>query len=146
MNNYTEVMILAGVVIGIVAAGVILKKTGLIFTERKPLAEKDMMSKLIENQLVCDALDTGNITAWFREKEVLTKGNAVFFLAKPTAYTAKMFFLQEDWKQLDPKHNLLQAVVDEEKKLPVAVRVISFNTMPRDLADKIKDKDYIILM
>ncbi|MBR5565271.1 MAG: hypothetical protein IKW08_03795 [Roseburia sp.] len=139
-------IVVAGIIIGMVVAVVILKKTGLIFTRKNDASKEERVSQLIENQWVCDELDTKKVIHWFRENAALANGEVVFFLAKPTPHTAKMFALQDEWKQLDPEHNLLQVIVDEKVKLPVAVRVISFNTMPQKLADEMKEREYMLFM
>jgi len=139
MNDTLWIAVGIGVIVGGVAAAAVLKKF-------RPTANKtDMLENLVKNQLICDALDMGNVIAWFRENAEKAKGNAVFFLAKPTEQMAEMFAITGNIRQLDPEHNLLQIVVDKKENLPVAIRLISYDTKPNLIAEQMKEKDYMII-
>ena len=90
-----------GVIIGGIAVGIVLKKHKSVETAT---AKTDMLSELVKNQFVCEALDMENVTAWFRENANKAQNDAVFFLAKPTTQTAKMFAITGDIMQLKQEY------------------------------------------
>lgn len=131
-----------GVAAGAVIAAAVLKK---LDSGKKPALKPDKLTELVSGQLTCDSLDMGNVIAWFRENAGRTEGEAVFFLAKPTAHTAEMFAITGDIRQLDPEHNLIQAVVDRKTNLPVALRLVSCGSKPRLIEERMGDRDYMVI-
>ena len=143
MINTMWLSIGLGAIAGAIIVAVVLKK--------KQTSAKDQdfkpgtLDELVKNQLTCDEMDMRNVISWFRENASKASGEAVFFLAKPTVQMAEMFALTADIRQLDQEHNLLQVVVDQKEKLPVAVRLIACNSKPDLIVERMKDKDYMII-
>lgn len=135
-------IVLLGIIVGGIVAAVLIKKSHPTAPDAKP---SNMLDELVRNQFICDSLDMGNVASWFRENMSKAEGSAVFFLAKPTKKMAEMFAITGDIQLLDPEHNLLQAVVDQKKNLPVAIRLISYDTKPELIAERMKAKDYMII-
>lgn len=100
---------------------------------------------LIKKQSIYDELRIENLKEWFLSKGKLTKGNAVFFLAKPCKETSKMFALNRVPDALDKKHSILQVVVDDATNLPVAMRLISFAKLDEELCKNLGEKSYVII-
>lgn len=100
---------------------------------------------LISSQVVMDTLNGRQLAAWFRQNASAAKGTPAFFLAKPCAQVVKMFGLDAIPQELDVAHNLLQVVVDKEKMLPVAMRMVSFETMDAELEKAFNGKDFILV-
>lgn len=100
---------------------------------------------LIRGQYICDTLDGHTVMNWFQENAHLAKGEAVFFLAKPTKNTSKMFALDHVPKDLDITHCLIQCVVDESTNLPVAIRLVSFSRLSEKVSAPLGDKEYLII-
>lgn len=132
--------LLLGIGIGICAGGWYWIKY------RKP-KESSLFSfnDLISNQIVMDTANGRVLAAWFRENEKATTGTPVFFLAKPCAQTVEMFGLDAIPQKLDVTHNLLQVVVDEEKKLPVAMRMVSFESIDADLEKAFNGQNFLVV-
>lgn len=142
MTKMMWAAVCVGIVVGGVAAFFLLKK---LRGNREETNTEDDVSALVKNQLVCDALRMPDVVGWFRDNAAKAKGEAVFFLAKPTKHTAEMFAIIGDIELLDAEHNLLQAVVDSKKNLPVAIRLIAFDTCPDKLTEQLNGKDYMII-
>ena len=143
MNNATWLAVALGVVAGGIAGAIVLRKVRPV--DETEVRNTTSLDELVSNQLICDALDMGNVTAWFRENAGSLGANAVFFLAKPTKKMAEMFAITGDITQMNQDHNLIQAVVNRKKKLPVAVRLVSYGTKPDLIAEHLQDKDYMII-
>ena len=132
--------LLLGIGIGICAGGWYWIKY------RKP-KESSLFSfnDLISNQIVIDTANGRALAAWFRENEKATAGTPVFFLAKPCAQTVEMFGLDAIPQELDLAHNLLQVVVDEKEKLPVAMRMVSFESIDADLEKAFNGQNFLVV-
>lgn len=143
INKITLLIIGTGIIVGGVVAWSLIRK--LKINTNKVQASKDDVTKLVENQLICDDLDIGNLVLWFKNNASKANGNAVFFLAKPSAETKKMFAITGKIDQLDSESNLIQVVVDKQKNFPVAMRLVSYNTLPEQLSNQLKSKNYIII-
>lgn len=129
-----------GVVLGICIGGWYWVK------HRKPKGSSlFMFQDLISNQVVMDTANGRVLAAWFRENAKAAKGKPVFFLAKPCAQTVGMFGLDAIPEELDITHNLLQVVVDEAEKLPVAMRMVSFGTIDEDLEKSFNGQNYLVV-
>ncbi|MCI6435575.1 MAG: hypothetical protein MR828_12625 [Clostridiales bacterium] len=102
-------------------------------------------SDLIANQEVLETANGRMLASWFRENADAAKGTPLFFLAKPCAQTVEMFGLDTIPQELDTTHNLLQAVVDEEKKLPVAMRMVSFGSIDADLEKAFNGQNFLVV-
>lgn len=100
---------------------------------------------LISNQVVMDTVSGRILADWFRENGKAAKGTPAFFLAKPCGQTAEMFGLDAVPQELDVTHNLLQVVVDEEEKLPVAMRMVSFGTIDADLEKSFNGQNFLLV-
>lgn len=100
---------------------------------------------LIANQVVMDTVNGRGLAAWFRENAKASTGTPVFFLAKPCTQTVEMFGLDAIPQELDVTHNLLQVVVDEEKKLPVAMRMVSFGSIDADLEKAFNGQNFLVV-
>lgn len=100
---------------------------------------------LISNQVVMDTVNGRQLAAWFRENAHAAKGTPAFFLAKPCKQTAEMFGLDSIPQELDLEHNLLQVVVDEKEKLPVAMRMVSFGTIDADLEKAFNGQNFLLV-
>lgn len=100
---------------------------------------------LISNQVVMDTANGRLLAAWFRENANDAEGTPVFFLAKPCAQTVEMFGLDAIPQGLDITHNLLQVVVDEGKKLPVAMRMVSFGSIDADLEKAFNGRNFLVV-
>lgn len=140
MGNHIYLYILVGVAV-IAGVGVGVYK---VF---KSDASDDSNSYefLIKNQYVCDELNLNEIKKWFLLKRSLVKGNAFFFLAKPSPETSAMFALNRTPRDLDVDHSVLQIVVDDSTNLPVDMRLISFSRLSSDIESSFKDKKYIVV-
>lgn len=143
MNNTMWLSIGFGAIAGVIIAVVVLKKIQASVKERD--CKPGTLDELVKDQLTCDELNMSNVISWFRENAGKASGEAVFFLAKPTVQMAEMFAVTADIRQLDQEHNLLQVVVDQKEKLPVAVRLIACNSKPDLIVERMKDKDYMII-
>ncbi|MBR5565272.1 MAG: hypothetical protein IKW08_03800 [Roseburia sp.] len=135
-----------------VAAGILTAGAVGVYGFSKMLEEesgkeerKTIFEKLVEKQKVCDIADGQIILKWFRAHEQKGGANPVFFLAKPTEDTVRMFALGKLPKELDCEHSLLQAVVDGDSKKTKAIRMISFSSLQKEIADLLSEKDYVII-
>lgn len=129
-----------GVVLGICAGG-------LYWVRHRKTMESSFFrfADLIANQVVMDAVNGRLLADWFRENGAVAKGTPVFFLAKPCGQTVKMFGLDAIPQELDVTHNLLQVVVDEAEKLPVAMRMVSFERMDTELEKAFNGQNFLVV-
>lgn len=132
--------LIIGVVVG---AGVVLKLLNKV--DIKPTVNKSGFDELIKTQLVLESLDGAAMTKWFKDNADQAKNGAVFFLVKPTRNGAAMLGLEAPPKNLNQDYTLLQAVVDQEEHLPVAIRMISFSELSSQLQQMFGEKEYIIV-
>lgn len=140
-EKFRKLAAVAGVLVGAaVAHGVITR------LERKPAPRQpSAFDKLVEKQLVCEELDGTLLADWFRKQQGDPNEKLVFFLAKPTENTAKLFALGRIPEELDRDHSLLQAAVTEDGQQVRAVRLISFATLAESVAKLLEDKEYVII-
>ena len=138
---------LAAVVGGAVGAigGYLIMKKMSDKHEATPQKPRTAFDKLVENQLVCDALDGATLAGWFKKQQERFGAELVFFIAKPTAETAKMFALDRVPEQLDREHSLLQVAVNKENYEVKAIRMISYNTVNEKIAKLLENDDYVII-
>lgn len=125
----------------VVGVGVGIYKVVRKADEEDPNSYKN----LIRRQYVCDKLDGQAVMKWFKERAGLAKGNPIFFLAKPTEQTSRMFALDRVPKTLDTAHCLIQCVVDDETNLPVDIRLISFCSLSEKLSATLAEKEYVMI-
>lgn len=104
-----------------------------------------VFQNLISDQVVVNVANGHILAVWFRDNAAAAKGTPVFFLAKPCSQTVEMFGLDAIPQELDVAHNLLQVVVDKEKKLPVAMRMVSFGTIDEDLEKAFNGQNFLIV-
>ena len=107
--------------------------------------EPNSYRNLIRNQTIYDELHIAELKKWFIDNQSLAKGNAVFFLAKPSDETSRMFALDHIPNTLDKEYSLLQVIVDDATNLPVAIRLISFSRMDNILSANLSGKNYVIV-
>lgn len=138
--NYKKLAAVAGAAVGAVA----MKKM-MDHYEMKPPKRRTDFDRLVETQLVCDVLDGATLSDWFKLQKVNFKEELVFFLAKPTAMTAKMFALDHIPEQLDCSHSILQVAVNKDSYEVKAIRLISYNGMNDGIAKLLENKDYVII-
>lgn len=132
-----------GLAVAAVVAGI---GTGIYKIIKANLEEdQNAYKNLIKNQSVYDELHIENLKEWFLSKRTLTKGNAVFFLAKPCKETSKMFALNRVPGALDKEHSILQVVVDDATNLPIAVRLVSFAKLDEELCRNLNEKSYVVI-
>ena len=132
--------IAVGVVLGICIGG------WYWYKHRKPIeGSLFCFSDLIANQIVMGVVNGRVLTLCFRENASAAKGTPAFFLAKPCQQTVEMFGLDAIPEELDLEHNLLQIVVDEREKLPVAARMVSFENMDPDLEKAFNGKNFLLI-
>ena len=132
-----------GLAVAAVVAGI---GTGIYKIIKANLEEdQNAYKNLIKNQSVYDELHIENLKEWFLSKRTLTKGNAVFFLAKPCKETSKMFALNRVPGALDKEHSILQVVVDDATNLPIAVRIVSFAKLDEELCRNLNEKSYVVI-
>lgn len=117
----------------------------LVSIEQNLPQEKSEFDKLIDNQCVCDVLDGPTLIAWFKEQEANIEAPLVFFIAKLTDETAKMFALMDIPEKLDREHTLLQVAVDKESYDVKAIRLINYVTQSDGVARLLKEEDYVIV-
>lgn len=133
-------VLLLGIGIGICAGG-------WYWMKHRKVKESSLFSfqDLITHQVVMDTANGRALAAWFRENAKAATETPVFFLAKPCAQTVEMFGLDTIPQELDVTHNLLQVVVDEGKKLPVAMRMVSFESIDADLEKAFNGQDFLVV-
>lgn len=119
-----------GVVIGVGAGYYLYKKTK---PDEPKKEEWFTFEGLIKNQEVVDTLDGHVLAKWFRENAKLSKGEPVFFLLRVNENAKKALALDTIPEKIDVEHNILQAVVDKDTNLPVAIRLVSFAEMAKSL-------------
>lgn len=135
-------ILIAGAIVGIIV-GIGIGVYKVIKNAKND--DSNSYKNLIRGQYICDTLDGHTVMNWFQENAHLTKGEAVFFLAKPTKNTSKMFALGHIPKNLDTTHCLLQCVVDESTNLPIAIRLVSFSRLSEKVRAPLEDKEYLII-
>lgn len=138
--NYKKLVAVAGAAVG----AVVMKKL-MDSYEMKPPKQRTDFDKLVETQLVCDFLDGATLADWFKKQQDSFKKELIFFVARPTSETAKMFALDHVPEQLDRNHSLLQVAVNKENYEVKAIRMISYNSIHEGIGDLLKDKDYVII-
>lgn len=106
---------------------------------------KESFEDLIQQQFVLDEVNGAVLAPWYREIQHNNSKNLVFFLCKLTNETQAMLGIKNVPEDLDRSHYLIQAAVDKEACAPVAVRLVSFDTMAESLANLFTQKDFIIL-
>lgn len=106
---------------------------------------KRSFDKLITDQYVCDELNGQDLTAWFREKSAEKTDPVVFIIAKLTDKNAKILSLEPIPPTLDRNHALLQAVVKKDTYDVVSVRMVSFNTVQKELEEMLEQEDFIVV-
>ena len=130
----------------LVGSAVVLYGVNKILEEEpKKVKEKTAFEKLIEKQKVCDIADVSMLTEWFREYEQKGAPKPVFFIAKPTEHTSKMFALGKIPRELNCEHSLLQAVINGKSMEVKAIRLISFSSLQKEITQLFGDKDYVIV-
>lgn len=140
-EKFRKLAAVAGALVGAAVAHRVITRLESKPAPRQPSA----FDKLVEKQLVCEEL-TGTVLAdWFRKQQADSREKLVFFLAKPTENTAKMFALGRIPGELDRDHSLLQAAVTEAGQQVRAVRLISCNTLAESVAKLLEGKEYVII-
>lgn len=138
-----------GVVAGIVIALLLIKKFNVAdkFKNKLPAQRDNNLNyeTIIKEQIVCDVVSIEDLKPWFDNQKAMQAENAdiTFMLAKPTIKVSKMLGLDKPPTDLDIEHNLLQAVILNKNKV-VAVRLISFNSLPLEAKQKL-DKGPVFL-
>lgn len=143
-NFLLKTAALAGLAIGTAAA---IKVLNDVIDDLPPVQKEDTQQSfktLIQNQTVVDELDGKLIADWFKENRT-TEKRCDFVLAKPTEKNAQLFSLCDFPTEIDVEKSILQVVLDTESKNVSAIRLISYNTMMPELAQKIGDKEFTIV-
>lgn len=138
--NYKKLAAVAGAAVGALAMKKLMDNY-----EMKPPKQRTDFDKLIETQLVCDVLDGATLAEWFKNQQETSKVDLIFFIAKPTGETIKMFALDHVPEELDCEHCLLQVAVKKENCEVKAIRMISYNLMNQGIAILLENKDYVIV-
>lgn len=130
-------------VAGFVIVTVVLNKTGI--SEKKNDNGNDEYIKLIKKQVVFDKLTGKDVAEWFRKQKKTYEQPVTFFIAKPTEEVSQIFNLPAPPKELDREHYLLQVVVDNEKKIPLSMRLVNFMEISQELLKVLGDNDYTVV-
>lgn len=136
--------LICGIIIGVAAACCVVYKFRRKGHE-ETRSEINSFSFLVRNQACFDLLDGEELLGWFWRNASAAKGGAMFFLARPTKKTAEMFALTDLPADIDIHHNLIQVVVDREKKLPAAVRLVTFSVVPQKIDRRLETDDFLII-
>ncbi len=106
---------------------------------------KRSFDELIANQYVCDELNGQDLTEWFKEKSAEKSDPVIFIIARLTNKNAKILSLEPIPPALDRDHALLQAVVKKDTYDVVAVRMVSFHTVQKELEEMLEQDDFIVV-
>lgn len=139
------IAVIVGVIIGVVMAIVSINKN----KKSKPINNNTdfnyvSFNELIKNQLVVNELNGPQLTKWFRENDDEQK-QTLFFIAKPTQKNATMLGAVDYPAGLDINHSMLQAVVDSNAKVPLKVRLISFQYLADGISQLFNSEGFAIL-
>lgn len=129
-------------VIGVVIAILLMKKFNAADKLRGKIVKIDNNNRnydiLIKEQEVCDTVSLEDLKPWFDSQKALQPDTAdiTFMLAKPANDISAMMGLDKPPANLDIEHNLLQAVILNKSEV-AAIRLISYNSLPRDVKRKL---------
>ena len=103
----------------------------------------DVINENADEQLVVDKLTGGDLTPWFKEKNVGSKyTNAILY---PTEQNIKKFNILNG-VELNDGHLLIQMLFDESAQKMILMRSVVFEEMDKSLSDMLEKNDGIIFI
>lgn len=99
----------------------------------------------IREDVFCQKINGDFLSDWFDERKKKHGSHAIYFLARMTEKTMRMFAMDKVPAGINMKHYLIMAIVDKEQNLPKAVCLVNFSEIDQALEEILGDQEYMLI-